>query len=92
MKRPSLAATVKAAATTETAAAPVAAHTISNDAVSSATTGPKRSPSRTGRKAVYAWIDPAEHKRLKRLSLETGRSIDALVTEGISLLFDKHGA
>jgi len=91
VKRPSLAATVKAAATTETAAAPVAAHTISNDAVSSAA-GPKRSPSRTGRKAVYAWIDPAEHKRLKRLSLETGRSIDALVTEGISLLFDKHGA
>lgn len=91
VKRPSLAANVKAAAATEVAAAPLTAHAISSEAVSP-TTGPKRSPSRTGRKAVYAWIDPTEHKRLKRLSLETGRSIDALVTEGISLLFDKHGA
>jgi hypothetical protein len=46
----------------------------------------KRSPSREGRKAVYAWVDPALHKQLKRLSLETGRSIDALVTEGVELL------
>jgi hypothetical protein len=51
----------------------------------------KRSTSRAGRKAIYAWVDPAEHRKLKRLSLETDRSIDALVTEGVHLLFEKHG-
>jgi hypothetical protein len=51
----------------------------------------KRSASRAGRKAIYAWVDPAEHRKLKRLSLDTDRSIDALVTEGVHLLFEKHG-
>ena len=52
---------------------------------------PKRNSSRVGRKAIYAWVDPAEHRRLKRLSLDLDRSIDALVTEGVHLLFERHG-
>ena len=52
----------------------------------------KRSASRVGRKAIYAWVDPAEHRKLKKLSLDTERSIDALVTEAVHLLFEKHNA
>lgn len=96
MKRPSLAANVKAAAAEEHAdeapavkAAPARRMLVPTNAT--APTETKRSASREGRKAVYAWVDPAQHMKLKRLSLDTGRSIDALVTEGVSLLFGKHG-
>ncbi len=94
MKRPSLAANVKAAAEEPaddvplTKAAPVHHVLVPTNA---ATTETKRSASREGRKAVYAWVDPAQHMKLKRLSLDTSRSIDALVTEGVALLFAKHG-
>ena len=30
----------------------------------------QRSASRLGRKAIYAWVDRAEHRRLKKLSLD----------------------
>lgn len=88
MKRPSLAANVKAAAADAAEPALPALPMKPMPAPANAA-GPvegKRSPSREGRKAVYAWVDPALHKQLKRLSLETGRSIDALVTEGVELL------
>lgn len=84
-KRPSLAANVKAAAG-EPPILP-AARIVQTDAQPDA----KRSASRAGRKAIYAWVDPAEHRKLKRLSFDTDRSIDALVTEGVHLLFEKHG-
>ena len=85
-KRPSLAANVKAAAG-EPALLPV----MRPEPTPAAPQEAKRSASRTGRKAIYAWVDPAEHRKLKRLSLETDRSIDALVTEGVHLLFERHG-
>jgi hypothetical protein len=84
-KRPNLAANVKAAA----GAPPIAPVAQIVQSESAAQPETKRS-SRAGRKAVYAWVDPAEHKKLKKLSLETERSIDALVTEAMHLLFDKH--
>jgi len=87
-KRPNLAANVKSAAG-EPAVVPIM------QAVAERVAPPpdaKRSPGRTGRKAVYAWVDPAEHRKLKKLSLDLDRSIDALVTEGIHLIFEKHGA
>lgn len=89
-KRPSLAANVKAAAGT-----PPIYPVVQADQTAPASEPElqaKRSASRAGRKAIYAWVDPAEHKKLKRLSLDTGRSIDALVTEGVQLLFEKHHA
>lgn len=95
-KRPNLAANVKAAAG-EPPVLPVARKRDPAPAVQSHEpeaandAAAKRSPSRAGRKAIYAWIDPAEHRKLKRLSLDLDRSIDALVTEGVHLLFAKHG-
>ncbi len=90
-KRPSLAANVKAAAgeppvlpASLMVELPPAEHAGRPEAA-------KRSPSRAGRKAIYAWVDPAEHRTLKKLALDTERSIDALVTEAVHLLFDKHG-
>jgi hypothetical protein len=85
-KRPNLAANVKAAA----GAPPIEplAPIVQSAAVGQPEA--KRSASRVGRKAIYAWVDPAEHRKLKKLSLETERSIDALVTEAVHLLFDKH--
>src|SRR5271163_864874 len=82
-KRPSLAANVKAAAG-EPALSPVL-RTMEEPqpAAPVAPLAAKRSASRAGRKAIYAWVDPAEHRKLKRLSLDTVRSIDALVTEGV---------
>ena len=87
-KRPSLAANVKAAAG-EPAILPVMRMEQPPEPV--APQEPKRSASRAGRKAIYAWVDPAEHRKLKKLSLDTDRSIDALVTEGVQLLFEKRG-
>lgn len=88
-KRPSLAANVKAAAG-EPAVLPVMRR---EPPLAERVTPqePKRSASRAGRKAIYAWVDPAEHRKLKKLSLDTERSIDALVTEGLHLVFEKHG-
>ena len=90
-KRPNLAANVKAAAG-EPPVLPVARMIEAEPAEHPPSAeGAKRSASRIGRKAIYAWVDPAEHLKLKRLSLDTGRSIDALVTEAVHLLFDKNG-
>jgi hypothetical protein len=88
-KRPSLAANVKAAAG-EPPVLPVA-QMVQASPPTDTQPEAKRSASRAGRKAIYAWVDPAEHRKLKRLSLDTDRSIDALVAEGVHLLFEKHG-
>lgn len=90
-KRPSLAANVKAAAG-EPPILPVARLVESSPAERAAPSEGKRSASRAGRKAIYAWVDPAEHRKLKKLALDTERSIDALVTEAMHLLFEKHHA
>ena len=89
-KRPSLAANVKAAAGEPPILPAMRAEPLPA-AAPVHTQEPKRSASRAGRKAIYAWVDPAEHRKLKKLSLDTERSIDALVTEGVHLLFEKHG-
>jgi hypothetical protein len=88
-KRPSLAANVKAAAG-EPALLPVM-RTELPPTESVAPPEAKRSASRIGRKAIYAWVDPAQHRKLKKLSLDLDRSIDALVTEAVQLLFERHG-
>ena len=87
-KRPSLAANVKAAA--GDAPPPLVAQALRSVSAPEATPSEtKRNPSRAGRKAVYAWVDPAQHKRLKRLSIDTERSIDSLVTEAVAALLDR---
>lgn len=98
MKRPSLADNVKAAAATaeaepmrQPAAKRAPAHKVPAPGNDAGAGEAKRGGSREGRKAIYAWVDPAEHLKLKRLSLDTNRSIDSLVTEGVSLLFAEYG-
>jgi hypothetical protein len=90
MKRASLAANVKAAAAAPTAQAPLPER-MSPPERATRPAGGRRAASREGRKALYAWVDPAEHLKLKRLSLETGRSIDALVAEGVGLVLARNG-
>lgn len=86
-KRPNLAASLKAAATGERPPTPAQQLERLAEAVTAAPAKErtKRAPSREGRKAVYAWVDPAMHKKLKLLSIERGDSIDALVTEALSM-------
>jgi hypothetical protein len=94
-KRANLAANVKAAAgepPVQSVARIIDAASVTPHQTEATKETTKRSASRAGRKAIYAWVDPAEHRKLKRLSLETDRSIDALVTEAVHLLFEKHSA
>lgn len=85
-KRPNLAASLKAAAAGERPPTPAQQLERLAEVVTAAPAKEptKRAPSREGRKAVYAWVDPAMHKQLKLLSIERGESIDALVTEALT--------
>lgn len=47
---------------------------------------------REGMKRVTAPVAPEEHRRLKRLSADTGRPIEELMREAIADLFAKHNA
>jgi hypothetical protein len=80
-KRANLAENVKAAA---------GASAATGEPIALAFQEPKRSMSRVGRKAIYAWVEPAEHLKLKRLAVDTGRSVEALVIEGVQLVFERH--
>lgn len=44
---------------------------------------------REGKKRVTFQTSPGDHRRLKRLSADTGRSIEALMTEALADLFAK---
>lgn len=46
---------------------------------------------REGLKRITVAVAPEEHKRLKRLSVDAGRSIEDLMREAIADLFAKHG-
>ena len=46
---------------------------------------------RAGKKKVTAALDPAAHKQLKGLALERDATTEALLTEAINDLFQKHG-
>ena len=87
MKRPCLADNVKAAAA---AAAPPPLPRMPGPSNDAPVARGKRSATRERRKAVYAFMDPAEHRALKMLSLDTGRTIDALVTKAVQDLMAKH--
>lgn len=47
---------------------------------------------RQGMKRVTAVVEPEEHRRLKRLSVDTGQSIEELMREAMADLFAKHKA
>jgi hypothetical protein len=89
-KRPSLAETMRQAASGPEAApakpAPAAAPPLpaSRDAGFFAAT-------RVGKKKVTATLAPADHKRLRQLALERDATTEALLTEAIGDLFAKYG-
>lgn len=88
-KRPNLAANVKAAAGEAQLTVAQFVRPAAEPAFE-ASSDKKRGQSRAGRKAVYAWVAPAQHKQLKRLSLDLERSIDSLVTEAVQTLLTAH--
>jgi hypothetical protein len=45
---------------------------------------------REGKKKATVTLTPEDHRRLKRLSADTGRSIELLMTEAVQNLFRNH--
>lgn len=48
-------------------------------------------PSRVGKKLIAGHFDPAVHRQLKQLSVNENTSIQDLLGEALSDLFQKHG-
>lgn len=91
-KRPSLAESMKSVQqpTRPVIVPPAATATRADD-----TEGEGRryhAATREGMKRITAPVAPEEHRRLKRLSVDTGRSIEELMREALSDLFAKHRA
>jgi len=96
-KRPSLADTMKAVAAQKTApaSAPAAAPPAARASRATSHEGEgeaKRffAATREGMKRITVAVAPEEHKRLKRLSVDVGRSIEDLMREALGDLFTKH--
>ena len=56
-----------------------------------ATDDPNTPPSRRGRRAVTIYVDPAAHRQLRLISLDSGQSAQALLTGALNDLFERHG-
>lgn len=50
-----------------------------------------RSPGRRGKRLISGYFDPAASKQLKRLALDADSNVQALLTEALNDLFEKHG-
>jgi len=48
-------------------------------------------PSRAGKKAIAGFFDPAVSRQLKEIGLDKDKSVQALLTEALNDLFEKHG-
>lgn len=53
---------------------------------------PYLAATREGKKRITAVVSPEEHRRLKRLSIDTGLSLEKLLQEAITDLFGKYGS
>jgi len=101
-KRPSLAESMKAIEK-RAPAAPVIAAQLSApepEPTPEASPRPPRQPAarkpfhaatRAGLKKVTTALDPAEHKKLKRLALDHDKSVEDLLREAVQDLFAKYG-
>ncbi len=91
-KRPSLAASMKAVGAQTTP--PVAPIAESAPAQTPDRAEGKRYPAatRAGMKRVTVVVEPEEHRRVKRLSADTDRSIEDLMREALADLLAKHNA
>jgi hypothetical protein len=96
-KRPSLAESMKQAATPEPEPKPVApsppAQIASKPAIAAAPPNAGKgfyAATRAGKKKVTAALDPAKHKQLKGLAVQLDTTTEALLSEAIEDLFQKH--
>jgi hypothetical protein len=90
VKRPSLAENMKAVQ-----GASVQAATAPQPEPAARPAGPGSgyyAATREGKKKAQASLTPDEHRRLKRLSVDTDRTIEELMLEAVMDLFAKHGA
>lgn len=92
-KRPSLAASMKAvgAQTPPPAAAPVV-ESAPVPAPDRAEGKRYHAATRAGMKRVTVVVEPEEHRRVKRLSADTDRSIEDLMREALADLLAKYNA
>lgn len=92
-RRPSLADTMKAvAAKSAPPPAPVKESALKAVTQPGKETGERRAffaATREGLKRITVAVAPEEHKRLKRLSVDEGRSIEDLMREALADLFIK---
>ncbi|MDD3443864.1 MAG: ribbon-helix-helix protein, CopG family [Zavarzinia sp.] len=93
-KRPSLADTMKAVAA-QKAAPPAATFSAPPERQTSAVGGEGEgrryfAATREGMKRITVAVAPEEHKKLKRLAVDAGRSIEDLMREALADLFAKH--
>lgn len=95
-KRPSLAESMKAVQQPAVRTVPVAVEAAPAPArpVDESRAGEGRgyfAATRTGMKRVTAVVSPEDHRKIKRLSADTGESIEELMRDAINGLFAKHG-
>ncbi len=89
-KRPSLAASMKAVGAQTTP--PVAPIAESAPAPTPDRAEGYHATTRAGMKRVTVVVEPEEHRRVKRLSADTDRSIEDLMREALADLLAKHSA
>lgn len=53
---------------------------------------PRAAATREGMKRATALLSPEEHRRLKRLSIDTDKTVEELLHEAVTDLLQKHGA
>jgi len=85
-KRPSLAESMKAVGAQSTLAAPIKEPPLSAERPEGR---PYFAATRAGMKRLTVVVEPEEHRRVKRLSADTGRSIEDLMREALTDLLTK---
>lgn len=97
-KRPSLAESMKAAAKAPVSGPELTADVrpesaaATPDPLSTTAASGYRAKTREGMKRLTVVVAPAEHRRVKRLSADTDRSIEDLMREALTALLEKHNA
>jgi hypothetical protein len=91
-KRPSLAESMKAVGAQSAPIAPNRDASPSPAVADYAGGKPYYAATRVGMKRLTVVVEPEEHRRVKRLSADTDRSIEDLMREALADLLSKHRA
>lgn len=92
-KRPSLTETMRAVAAQKAAppVAVIATQRVAREGREGAGEGKRYfAATREGMKRITVAVAPHDHKKLKRLAVDAGRSIEDLMREALADLFTKH--